>query len=238
MIKEMYIIRGSKNEDYPNFKDRIFKTASTILEEVNPEALKVTLTTAAPPVISLIPFKKLKIAVFSVYRTKNGRIDMLLNDEGLSNAFKVDEAIPVHYEKDWPDGEASPGPCLLTLFRRKPGIDYDTFINRWHNGHTPLTLKLHPLCNYNRNVVLQKLCDSDGWWDGIVEEQTQTRSELLNPFKFFGNGLKAFGNMIEVYRDTNSFLEYKTIETYLTTEYHIRSSHGRVTYADVEHHEI
>ena len=31
-----------------------------------------------------------------------------------------------------------------------------TFMKRWHEGHTPLSLELHPLWNYNRNVVLEK----------------------------------------------------------------------------------
>jgi len=56
-----------------------------------------------------------------------------------------------------------------------------------------------------------------------VEEQTRTRSELLNPFKFFGNALEITGNMISVYNDTKSFLDYKRIETYLAMEYHIVS---------------
>jgi len=30
-------------------------------------------------------------------------------------------------------------------------------------------------------------------------------------------------NMISVYTDTKSFLDYGTIETYLTAEYHIKS---------------
>jgi hypothetical protein len=223
MRKEMYIIRGSKGEDYSRFTERVIRTARATAELIRPEALKVTMTTEAPPKISVIPFSKKKIAVMSVYRIGNEPIDILKLTEGFSSGFKVEEAIPVTYEKDWEDGQPSPGACLLTLFHRKPGIDYETFINRWHNGHTPLSLKLHPLCNYNRNVVLQKLCDRAEWWDGIVEEQTRTRSELLNPFKFFGNGLEIAVNMLAVYRDTKSFLDYKTIETYLTTEYHIIS---------------
>lgn len=223
MRKEMYIIRGSKEEDYPAFRERVIGTARAALGLIKPAALKITLTTEAPPAISVIPFKKSKIAVISVYRIGNESIDLLKHSEGFSAALKVDEAIPVTYEKNWEDGQPTPGVCLLTLFHRKPGIDYDTFINRWHNSHTPLSIKLHPLCNYNRNVVLQKLCDQSEWWDGIVEEQTRTRSELLNPFKFFGRGLQVAGNMLSVYKDTRSFLDYKTIETYLATEYHILS---------------
>lgn len=137
--------------------------------------------------------------------------------------YSVEEAIPVAYEKSWEDGQATPSVCLFTLFRQKKGIDYDTFIYRWHNSHTPLSLKIHPLWHYNRNVVKEKLTDSSNLWDGIVEEHTRSTDELLNPLKFFGNPFTMIYNMIRVYFDTKSFLDYKTIEPYLATEVHIKS---------------
>ena len=221
MRKEIYLVRGIENEDYRAFTERILKLARAISFQIKPDSLKVTITREAPPKITVIPFRKSKIAVFSIYKENHDAIAALLSAEGASGAFTAEEALPVAYDKTWPNGEPTPGACLLTLFHRKPGIDYDTFINRWHNGHTPLSLKLHPLWNYNRNVVLQKISDHPAWYDGIVEEQTRTRSELLNPFNFFGNALEITGNMIAVYKDVRSFLDYKRIETYLVTEYHI-----------------
>lgn len=223
MRKEIYLVRGNEKEDYRQFRDRMLLAARNAARQTSPAALKVTLTEQAPPVISVIPFRKSKIAVFSVHKEDNRKIDLFLNTEGFSGGFTAEEALPVAYEKTWNDGEPTPGACLLTLFHRKPGIGYDTFIHRWHNGHTPLSLKIHPLFNYNRNVVLQSISEHPAWYDGIVEEQTRTRSELLNPFKFFGNALEITGNMIAVYRDTKSFLDYKKIETYLAAEYHIVS---------------
>jgi hypothetical protein len=74
--------------------------------------------------------------------------------------------------------------------------------------------------------VLQKISEDPAWYDGIVEEQTRTRQELLNPFKFFGNATEILGNMLKVYTDTKSFLDYKRIETYVASEYHIVSCQG------------
>lgn len=224
MRKEIYLVRGKEGEDYRAFTDRIMQTGRDAVKALRPLALKITVTEAAPPRFSVIPFRKDKIAVISVYRDNSVTEDFFHDVEGISGAFKVDEAIPVSYRKEWPDGDPTPGVCLLTLFRRKPGINYNLFIHRWHNGHTPLSLKIHPLWNYNRNVVLQKMCDSDIWYDGIVEEQTRTRETLTNPFKFFGSFPVIIGNMIAVYRDVSSFIHYKSIETYLTIEYHILSN--------------
>ena len=89
-------------------------------------------------------------------------------------------------------------------------------------SHTPLSLRIHPLWHYNRNVISANLVTHEPAWGGIVEEHFKTRSQLLNPFKFFGNPLVVVQRMMAVYKDTNAFLEYKTIETYMTREYHIR----------------
>jgi hypothetical protein len=60
-------------------------------------------------------------------------------------------------------------------------------------------------------------------WDGIVEEHVRNRSDLLNPFKFFGPFPIVFKRMWQVYSDTRSFLDYGSIETYLVQEYYLKS---------------
>jgi len=56
-------------------------------------------------------------------------------------------------------------------------------------------------------------------FDGIVEEHCRTRNELLKPFKFFAKSGFAPVNMIKTYFDVNSFIDYKSIETYLVQEF-------------------
>ena len=224
MQKEIYIIRGLPSEDYKIFKDRIFRLSEDVLEKAGPEKLKICLTLHKPPRISIIPFKKNKIAVLSIYRDKGPVLKTLTEAEGYAGGYAVEEAIPVSYSKSWDDGKSTPGECLLTLFHKKPGIDQNTFIKRWHEGHTPLSLKLHPLWNYNRNVVQGVLTDKSAWYDGIVEEQVQKASDLLNPFVFFGPPLKVPIHMYQVFMDTRSFIDMKRIETYLASEFHLKSS--------------
>lgn len=223
MKKTIFLIRGLKTESYFNFKQAVFSLANELTGKYNFKELKLVLTENAPPIISIIPFKKKKIAVISICSEENGPLSDIQNAKGFVGSFEVNEALPVAYTKNWEDGMPTPGICLLTLFKQKKGIAYDTFIDRWHNSHTPISLKLHPLWNYNRNVVDKRGKENIENWDGIVEEHFRTRSELMNPFKFFGKPLKVIPNMIEVYRDTNSFLDYKTIEPYLAMEYHIKS---------------
>lgn len=223
MHKEVYIIRGLLSEDYKPFSKRIFEVSEEILKQAGPERLKICLTLERPPRISIIPFKRDKVAVLSVYRKKNDELKMITEADGYAGGYTVEEAIPVGYSKTWTDGEQTPGACLLTLFHRKPGIDQDTFIQRWHEGHTPLSLKLHPLWNYIRNVVNGTLTDGSDWYDGIVEEQVLKASDLLNPFIFFGPPLKVPIHMYQVFMDTRSFIDMRRIETYLASEIHLKS---------------
>jgi len=223
MKKVMYLIRGSKNENYSAFKDRILLLTELLAKDIDTKKVKVVLTEHQPPGFSIIPFKKKKLASISIEMESDRTISEIERTEGYQGSFKVTEALPVAYVKDWPDGKVTPGVCLLTLFNKKKTIDYKTFIDRWHNSHTPLSLKLHPLWNYNRNVVDGNGEDNKENWDGIVEEHCKTKTELLNPFKFFGKPLSIIPNMIAVYRDTKSFLDYGSIEPYLAMEYHIKS---------------
>lgn len=223
MRKEIYLIKGTSEETYDSFAMRMLSLTQSVANQKRISQVKLIYTKEVPPKISIIPFKKEKIAAISIFINGEGRIKKLINEKGFSGAYTVDEAIPVSYIKDWNDGVITPGVCLLTLFKQKKGIDYDTFLDRWHHSHTPLSLKIHPLWHYNRNVVTKKLTDNSENWDGIVDEHMRYRSELLNPFKFFGNPVVIIPRMIQVYTDTKSFLDYKNIEPYLTRELYIKS---------------
>lgn len=223
MKKIICLIRGAKTESYAHFKARMlalvnqFATNETVLKA------KVVLTENPPPKISIIPFKKDKIASVTFKSLGIVSLKDIIKEKGFVGSFEVTEALPVSYNKTWADGTITPGTCLLTVFNQKKSIDYKTFIHRWHNSHTPLSLKIHPLTHYDRNVVEECGPNNTENWDGIVEEHCNTRADLLNPLKFFGGAFKMIPNMISVYTDTKSFLDYRTIQTYITAEYHIKS---------------
>ena len=222
MQKDIYLIRGMESESYDDFRHRIFSMVNS--EKPNHDSVKLVITEQKPPRYSVIPFKKSKIAAVSIYsEMHNGSISSFLESEGFIGSYKVTEALPVKYEKTWQDGEITPGVCLLTLFRKKKRLEYAKFIDRWHNGHTPLSLKIHPLWHYNRNVVESQHPDNSEKFDGIVEEHCETSSELFNPFKFFGNPLIVIPRMLQVYFDVNSFIDYPSIEPYLVAEYHLKT---------------
>lgn len=223
MQKEIYLIQGLQDENYSGFHSRISGMVEFIAETLKPGGLKYTITAKAPPPVSIIPFSKKLITAVSVYKEETHPVSNLIDADGFYGAYRVTEALPVTYTKYWTDGDATPGACLLTLFRKKKDIDHNKFIDRWHNSHTPLSLRYHPLWNYNRNVAHERLTSDSIHFDGIVEEQVRKPSDLLNPFKFFGNPLVIIPRMLHVYADTKAFIDYPTMETYLANEYHIIS---------------
>jgi hypothetical protein len=221
MNKHIYLIRGTDAENYPAYSFRIFEIGKKLALNPSVKKLKISITNQSPPTVSVIPFKKKKIAAISVYSESDHALPELTDCDGFSGAFMVNEAIPISYEKTWKNGEQTPGVGLLTLFHKREDVDHETFIDRWHNGHTPLSLELHPLWNYNRNQVMKKLTAEEFWYDGIVEEHVRTREDLLNIFRFFGKPHKVIKNMMLVYKDSRSFIDYKRIEPYLISELHI-----------------
>ncbi len=112
MRKEIYIFRSLSTEDHNSFRGRMFELAEALLEQCAPESLKLTLTTKSPPRISIIPFKKDKIAVFSLSGRDKECAEFLSETPGFGGGYLVQEAVPVAYEKTWEDRKTTPGACL------------------------------------------------------------------------------------------------------------------------------
>ena len=222
--KWIYVLRGS-DENHADWSNRMQETARELLS-LRPSKLQLTVTEAPPPKLSLFPFKSEPIALFNVYDAVDAptRFTSLLRGAARAvSGYRVQEAYPVAYDRTWSDGEPTPSPILLTMLHKKAGISDAEYIDRWHNGHTPLSLEVHPLWYYQRNMVLEPITQGAEPSDGIVLEACPTRGDLLNPAKFFGGPLRMVPNMLRVAKDVNGFLDMKKTETYYATEYHLRS---------------
>lgn len=134
--------------------------------------------------------------------------------------YAVSEAIPLAYaDRDWPDGERTPGACLVSTFVRRPELDRDEFLRRWHQGHTPLSLEIHPLWSYVRNVVEATLTPGAPEWEGIVEEQVRELADLTDPIRWYGSQ----ENYERGLADAQSFIDFDRMECQLMSEYILRS---------------
>jgi len=227
LTKEQYLLWGKKRKAPGDFSRTVLDELAPRLLDAGDFELKLNHTAARPPRLSIIPFGARGVALFSLTGDQLPDpkwVEELLHPHGAAVAgYRVAESTPRGYDRGWPDGHQTPGIGLLTLFRRRRGLDDTTFLRRWHGGHTPLTFKIHPVWNYVRNVVQRPIIAGSPPFDGIVEEHFREASDLLNPARFFGGPLSMVPNMIRVASDIRGFLDQRSLETYLATELHLRS---------------
>ena len=81
MQKEIYILRGSKGENYKVFGDRALELANTLAGKSDALQVKLCLTLERPPRVSVIPFRKDRIAVLSVHQEKGKVLEQLSDRE-------------------------------------------------------------------------------------------------------------------------------------------------------------
>ncbi len=226
MVKLQYLLRAPAGESVKRFRDRALASGARLLAS-GPAQLKLTYTAEEPPRLSVVPFRRDRVALISLWdeaapEVAVARWNALLQAEGAVAGYRVDESVPRAYRRNWPDGGDTPGGSMLTLLHRRPGMTDPEFLRRWHDGHSHLALEVHPLWNYVRNVIVAPVLSGSRPLCGIVEEQFRTRSELLDPVRLFGGWLRMVPNMFRVLNDVRGFLDLAALENYLVSERWLR----------------
>lgn len=154
----------------------------------------------------------------------DGRLLRWLGEAGDRLAvYEVDEALPLDHERTWPDGEASPGAKQVTLFRRKPGMTDEAFLSYWHEQHTPLAMRIHPLWRYSRCVVRRAVSPGAPTYEGIVELHFRALEDITDPMRLFGGDVK---NVRVIQKDVAQFIDMATISVTVTREHVLRRRAG------------
>ena len=81
-----------------------------------------------------------------------------------------------------------------------------------------MTLEVHPVVGYVKNVVRDVILPGSPPWDGIVTEDFADPRDLTT-LRLFGRGPRALYEAVRVGWHVASFLDLGTIETYLATEH-------------------
>jgi hypothetical protein len=227
VVKLQYLLRAPATEPVDAFRSRALELGSRLLVR-GPGRLKLTVTSEEPPRLSVVPYRRDRLALVSLWdpaapREAAARWNGWLQDVGVTAGYRVHESVPRPYQRDWPDGAQTPGVGMLTLLHRRRGLSDEAFLRRWHDGHSHLALEVHPLWNYVRNVVEAGVLDGSPPLCGVVEEQFRTRRELLDPVALFGGWLRMLPNMARVLHDVRGFLDLSALENYLVAEHWLRS---------------
>ncbi|MEO0325951.1 MAG: hypothetical protein AAF447_23575 [Myxococcota bacterium] len=200
------------------------------LEGLGPRRLRLAVTEAPPPRLSAVPFVQSAAALFSVEAedpapflealapAAREELGASVAGASVAGAWLVDAATPREAPLTWARGSQSPGVGLLSVFRKRRGLDRATFLQRWHGGHTPLTLEVHPVTAYHRCVIQKMLLPGSADLDGIVEERFAERADLVDPRRFYGGTWAMVPNAIRVARDIAGFLDVRAVRSWLVTE--------------------
>ncbi len=226
MVKLQYLLRAPATVAPGAFRDRTLACGARLLD-ARPARLKLTFTGEEPPRLSIVPYRRDRVALVSVWDEAApaeavARWNPLLRRQGAAAGYRVEESVPRAYRRDWPDDGETPGIGMLTLLHRRRGLSNDEFLRRWHDGHSHLALEVHPLWSYVRNVVEAGVLDASPRLCGIVEEQFRTRGGLLDPVQLFGGWRRMVPNMARVWSDVRGFLDLAALENYLVTERWLR----------------
>ncbi len=227
MKKYQFLIRDAENRPAPAFRSYILDKWVPAVLALNPTGLKVSITDVPLPKLTVLPLRKDNLALISIWSNDRSLPDACaktVSDAGLKvHGYRIEESIPVAYDRNWPDGEPSPGVVLLTLLKQNNKLSYTEFMHEWHGRHTPKAMRIHPFWNYIRNVIVEPLTPDSAAFQGIVEEHFRSREDCLNPVRMFGGAIRFIPNMLEVGLHARHFLDLKITENYLMSETCIRS---------------
>jgi hypothetical protein len=226
-MKRIYLIWSPEKLDRAAFNSAVLGELAPRLLSLDPTKPKISLTEPKPPRLTVLPLKRTGLALLSVWdeleRPAEQWRDEIASLGGDVAGYRVSESVPVAYQRNWADGQPSPGAVLLTLMKKNAKLSYEQFMAEWFGKHTPMAVEIHPLWNYIRNVVDSVEIEGSPPFDGIVEEHFRTLSDITRPWRMFGGKLKMVRNMVRVGRHANKFLSLSETENYILTEYHLRS---------------
>jgi hypothetical protein len=133
--------------------------------------------------------------------------------------YLVTESVPRDFDRrTWPNGVRSPGYKMITVFEQPARLTRDEFIARWHGSHTPLSLEIHPMWRYVRNVVARPLTLGAPNYAGIVEEHFRELEDLTDPARFYGGKDKLAVNLRRVLDDVRTFLDLERVVSVVASE--------------------
>ena len=201
MEKVVYVLWGEGSpHGGDSLRERLFAETAPTLEGLGGRALTVNVhdseAAKAPPPVPAPAGEDIHVAEVSVWvgsYDKRAGYDESVESLGLRfGGYLVTESLYEDYgttphatPRHWQDGERSPGVLTVSLIHRPQGLDYTTWIERWHGTQSPLSASLQPRCRYVRNEVVRPLTTGAPEIDGIVEEAWPSAGHVADPMLFF-----------------------------------------------------
>ena len=138
------------------------------------------------------------------------------------DGYLVTESIPqACVDRDWPDGERSPGVTHFTWFDKAQGLSDADFFYNWFEVHTPFSFELHPLrWEYVRNAVARPLTRGAPAVRAIVGERFRELRDYTDPERLFGSH-EALAKSAE---EAGDFSDPSTLQSLPLSEYILKTA--------------
>ncbi len=242
MEKLVYLLWGDGSpEDGDELRDRLLTDTAPALVRAEAHAVTVNVhDTAAAEAPSPVPTPQgeyphlAEVAVWVDSYDRRAAVESHVVGVGLTTAgYLVVESLyedygttPHAHPRHWPDGERSPGVLTVSLIHRPAGLDYATWIERWHGTQSPLSGELQPRCRYVRNEVVRPLTAGAPEIHGIVEESWPSARHVADPMLFFnahGDAAMLSEHITAMLESVNACLDLARIRNVTMSEYLVKT---------------
>lgn len=225
MEKLVYLLFDGEDRSGSGLRDSLIDTVVPVLREAG--AMHITLhvadgeVTGGMVIHSLDPPIRATVSFWMHNSDDRGPCEAALGGHVHHIAgYLVVESRPLLHETV--EGSRSPGVTQVTCITKRPDIEWEEFIDIWHNDHKAVAIETQSTFGYVRNVVVRRLTADAPAFDGIVEE-TFPIEALSDPKAFFNAESDEeyeanFGRMIE---SVGRFLDNDPIEVTQTSEYYL-----------------
>lgn len=197
MEKLVYLTFPPEGFDPAAYRERLLgETAQKILGASGVRGLNINvndLQEEIPNPIILLGIGASLGAAVSVWLDSldtRGPIEAALSANGEQlEGYLVTESVPQPCaDRDWADGERSPGLTHFTWFEKAKGVSDEDFFHNWFEIHTPFSFDLHPLrWEYMRNAVARPVTSGAPPIRAIVAERFREIRDYADPTRLFGS---------------------------------------------------
>jgi hypothetical protein len=200
-----------------------------------------TAAAEAPSPAPAPPGEAVLVAQVSVWvdsYDRRGALDAIVGSAGRTSAgYLVTESLYDDYgttphaePRSWPDGARSPGVLTVALIHRPAGLDYATWIERWHGTQSPRSGELQPRTRYVRNEVVRAITPDAPEVHGIVEEGWPSAQHVADPMLFFnadGDARRCNEHIEQMMASVDGCLDLSRLRSATMSEYLMVSGQPR-----------
>jgi hypothetical protein len=136
--------------------------------------------------------------------------------------YLVTESDAIHNTRHPPVvGERTAGFAQIAMIQRPPRLDYDAWLDIWHQSHTAVGIETQSNFQYTQNVVVRQLTRDAPRFEAIVEECFPIEA-MSDPHAFYdavGDEAKFQRNLKEMMDSCARFIDFDRIDVAVTSQY-------------------